>query len=95
MGAGHADNWRKNILGRARRKSKALSERELACSRHYAEARTAGKWEEATSEKQCGAGGKGMGGSGRCKTSWVMLKTLDFILSWIDVESFKWQRFQK
>ena len=49
----------------------------------------AGKWEDATSERQCGAGG-----GGSYKTLGVVLKTLDFIPSWIDAESFKWRRFQ-
>ena len=49
----------------------------------------AGKWEDATSERQGGAGG-----GGSYKTLGVVLKTLDFIPSWIDAESFKWRRFQ-
>ena len=44
-------------------------------------------WE--ASERQCGAGG-----GCSYKTLWVVLRTLDFIFSWIDAECFKWWRFQ-
>ena len=60
--------------------------REPACSRHYTGAE---KWEDATLERRCGAGG-----GGSYKTLWVVQKTLDFIPSWIDAESFKWWCFQ-